>query len=52
MKGQQIVKKTGQVEERTKALRDVRGSNYSALVINKTVERNRMLESIVGVLQE
>jgi len=35
-----------------KALRDVRGSNYSALVINKTIERNRILEPIVGVLQE
>ena len=45
MKGQRINRKTGQTEERTNSLIDIRGSSYAALVIRKTIARSIALES-------
>ena len=46
-KGEQIIRKSGQTETRTKALKNIRGSHYSALVINKTIQRSKTIEANV-----
>ena len=45
IKGQRINRQTGQTEERTNSLIDIRGSSYTALVIRKTIARNVRLET-------
>ena len=46
IKGQRINRKIGQKEKRTAGIIDIRGSSYPALVIQKTIARSAMLESI------
>jgi len=49
IKGERILKKTGEIELPTKLLKDIRGAHYSALVIAKTIKRNEMLERMPGM---
>ena len=44
--GSRVIKKTGEQETNTNTVSDVRGSYYTAIVINRTMERNNRLVSM------
>ena len=49
MKGERILKKSGEIEICTKLLKDIRGAHYPPLFIAKTIKRNEMLEQMPGI---